>query len=77
MLSLCFTQEGSYLLSGGYECVLVKWMYKTGQKDFKPRLGSPIKSIYCAKDNTVYALEHSDNCKNNYVLNKKLFKLNL
>ena len=50
------------MLSGGHECVLVKWMYKTGQKDFKPRLGSPIKEICCAPDNTIYALDHSDNC---------------
>ena len=65
VLSLCFTPEGSYLLSGGHECVLVKWMYKTGQKDFKPRLGAPINELVCSKDNTLYATQHSDN--SNYI----------
>lgn len=63
VMSLCFTTEGSHLLSGGHECVLVKWMYKTGHKDFKPRLGSQIKEIKCSRDNTIYALEHFDNSK--------------
>jgi NET1-associated nuclear protein 1 (U3 small nucleolar RNA-associated protein 17) len=67
VLSLTFTNEGSFLLSGGHECVLVKWMFKTGQKDFKPRLGSPISHISCSNDNTLYVLKHSDNC------NLKLF----
>ena len=63
VLSLCFTEEGSFLLSGGHECVLVKWIYKTGHKDFKPRLGAPINKISCSKDNTMYAISHVDNCK--------------
>ena len=61
VLSLSFTTEGSYLLSGGHECVLVKWMFKSGQKDFKPRLAAPISEIVCAKDNTLYATQHLDN----------------
>ena len=61
VLSVCFTTEGSYLLSGGHECVLVKWMYKTGQKEFKPRLGAPLGELTCSKDNTIYAMRHIDN----------------
>jgi NET1-associated nuclear protein 1 (U3 small nucleolar RNA-associated protein 17) len=61
VLSLCFTNEGSFLLSGGHECVLVKWMFKTGQKDFKPRLGAPLSEIACSQDNTIMATRHSDN----------------
>jgi len=38
-------------------------MYKTGQKDFLPRLGAPLKEINCSKDNTLYALHHLDNSK--------------
>ena len=65
VLCLQFTTEGSFLLSGGHECVLVKWMYKTGQKDFLPRLGAPLSEIVSAKDNTLYAVQHSDNSKSN------------
>lgn len=78
VLSLQFTPEGSHLLSGGYECVLVKWFYKSGQKDFRPRLGSPITKINCSVNNTIYVLGHLDNCKlicktnNNIIIHKKM-----
>ena len=63
VLSVSFSKEGSILLSGGHECVLVKWMFKTGQKDFKPRLGAPITDITSSADNTLYATKHLDNSK--------------
>ena len=66
VICLNFTTEGSFLLSGGHECVLVKWMYKTGQKDFLPRLGAPLKEINCSKDNTLYAVNHLDNSKKRF-----------
>ncbi|ESO84533.1 hypothetical protein LOTGIDRAFT_236208 [Lottia gigantea] len=56
-----FTQEGSNLLSGGHECVLVKWQFDSSNRDFLPRLGSPINHITCSPDNTVYALSQDDN----------------
>ena len=62
VLSVRFTAEGSYLLSGGHECVMVKWMFKSGQKDFKPRLGAPIAEYACSPDNRLYAIRHLDNC---------------
>ena len=61
VLTLCFTQEGSFLLSGGHECVLVKWMFKTAQKDFRPRLGAPLSELSCSTDNTLVATRHLDN----------------
>ncbi|CAF0710964.1 unnamed protein product [Brachionus calyciflorus] len=61
VVSLSFTTEGSILYSGGHECVLVKWLFKTGQKDFKPRLGAPISSITSSLDNTFCAVKHLDN----------------
>lgn len=61
VLSLRFTPEGSYLLSGGHECVLVKWMFKSGQTEFKPRLGAPLSDIVLSKDNTLYVSQHTDN----------------
>ncbi|TNN48135.1 WD repeat-containing protein 75 [Liparis tanakae] len=44
--SLCFTPEGTNLLSGGVESVLVQWRYKQeSERDFLPRLGSAITHI--------------------------------
>ncbi|KAL4222402.1 WD repeat-containing protein 75 [Mactra antiquata] len=58
---LCITTEGSHLLSGGYECTLVKWHPYSGEKDFLPRLGAPINYISCSQDNLYYALCLDDN----------------
>ena len=63
VLSLAFSTDGSYLLSGGHECVLVKWLLRTGQKDFKPRLGAPISEITSSIDNKLYVTRHLDNSK--------------
>ncbi|KAL5519149.1 NAN1_1 [Sanghuangporus vaninii] len=43
--SVAFSRNGSYLLSGGEESVLVIWQIQTGRKEFVPRLGSPISTI--------------------------------
>lgn len=50
--ALTFTPEGSFLLSGGDEGVLVRWHIRSNsgrlmKKDFLPRLGSAIVSITC------------------------------
>ena len=45
VLSIAFTPNGAYLLSGGEESVLVIWQLSTGKKEFVPRLGSPINTI--------------------------------
>lgn len=37
--------DGSYLISGGEEAVLVIWQLRTGHKGFLPRLGAPISSL--------------------------------
>ncbi|XP_041366486.1 WD repeat-containing protein 75-like [Gigantopelta aegis] len=61
VMDICFTAQGSYFLSGGYECVLVKWQYNSQFKDFLPRQGSPINHVTCSHDNTLYATSHDDN----------------
>ncbi|KAL5006753.1 hypothetical protein ScPMuIL_015559 [Solemya velum] len=58
---LAFTTEGSYLLSGGSECVLVKHHCMSQMNNFLPRLGAPITHVVCADDNMMYATCHSDN----------------
>ena len=56
------TGAGSNLLSGGHECVLVKWqMSNTEQRDFKPRMGAPLTQVLCSPNGNMYATEHSDN----------------
>lgn len=59
--TLSFTPEGSCLLSGGHECVLVKWQMNLEQRDFLPRLGAPLCNITASPDGTLYATSHTDN----------------
>ncbi|KAK3085404.1 hypothetical protein FSP39_002835 [Pinctada imbricata] len=59
-----FTVEGSYLLSGGHECVLVKWQFDNNNREYLPRLGAPLCYITCSPDNQMYATCHHDNVVN-------------
>ncbi|CAF0845741.1 unnamed protein product [Adineta steineri] len=61
VLCLGFSFDGSYLLSGGHECVLVKWLYRKSEPTFLPRLGAPIIHVNASNDQTFYACTHSDN----------------
>lgn len=62
--ALAFTSDGTYLLSGGEESVLVIWQLQTGFKQFLPRLGSEIKHITVSPDQGLYAIGHQDNSIN-------------
>ncbi|KAF0379969.1 WD40 repeat-like protein [Gigaspora margarita] len=59
--SLAFTSDGTYLLSGGKESVLVIWQIETGHTQFLPRLGSEIRSVTISPDQTLYAINLLDN----------------
>lgn len=60
--ALCFTPEGTNLLSGGVESVLVQWRYKQErQRDFLPRLGAAITHIAVSPDGSLFCTSHSDN----------------
>ncbi|XP_037345235.2 WD repeat-containing protein 75 [Pungitius pungitius] len=60
--SMCFTPEGTNLLSGGVESVLVLWRYSdVSQRDFLPRLGSAITHIGVSPDGALFSTSHSDN----------------
>ncbi|KAI3355910.1 hypothetical protein L3Q82_004457 [Scortum barcoo] len=60
--SLCFTPEGTNLLSGGLESVLVQWRYnQESQRDFLPRLGAAITHIAISPDGALFCTSHSDN----------------
>ncbi|KAF9351527.1 WD repeat-containing protein 75 [Mortierella sp. NVP85] len=62
--AMSFTSDGTYLLSGGEESVLVLWQLQTGHKQFLPRLGSEIKHITVSPDQAYYAIGHQDNSVN-------------
>ncbi|XP_069554886.1 WD repeat-containing protein 75 [Brachyistius frenatus] len=60
--ALCFTPEGTNLLSGGVESVLVQWRYnQESQRDFLPRLGAAITHIAVSPDGVLFCTSHSDN----------------
>uniref|UniRef100_A0A668AAM0 WD repeat domain 75 n=1 Tax=Myripristis murdjan TaxID=586833 RepID=A0A668AAM0_9TELE len=60
--SVRFTPEGTNLLSGGVESVLVQWRYnQETQKDFLPRLGAAITHIAVSPDGELFCTAHSDN----------------
>ncbi|KAL4617989.1 WD repeat-containing protein 75 [Arapaima gigas] len=60
--ALHFTPEGTELLSGGVESVLVLWRYEAStKKDFVPRLGSAIDHISVSPDGSLYCTSHRDN----------------
>ncbi|XP_063070042.1 WD repeat-containing protein 75 [Engraulis encrasicolus] len=59
--SLCFTPEGTNLLSGGVESVLLQWQYGASSKAMLPRLGGAITHISVSPDGTLYTTCHSDN----------------
>ncbi|KAJ3591859.1 hypothetical protein NHX12_006990 [Muraenolepis orangiensis] len=62
VFALCFTPEGTNLLSGGLESVLVQWRYdQEGQRDFLPRLGSAITDITVSPDGSLFCTSHTDN----------------
>ncbi|XP_061923642.1 WD repeat-containing protein 75 [Entelurus aequoreus] len=60
--SLCFTPEGTNLLSGGVESVLVQWQYgQESQRDFLPRLGGAITHVTVSPDGSLFCTSHADN----------------
>ncbi|MBN3308424.1 WDR75 protein, partial [Amia calva] len=59
---LTFTPEGTNLLSGGIESVLVQWRYGADtKKDFLPRLGAAIEHVNVSPDGALYCTSHRDN----------------
>lgn len=61
VLSLIYTGEGSGLLSGGFEGVLVMWELTSGRRNFLPRLGGAIRSLSVNPVETIYTVTCGDN----------------
>lgn len=58
---LAYTSDGTMLLSGGEEGVIVLWQEATNKKTFLPRLESPILSIIISADCSLYGVRLLDN----------------
>ncbi|CCH59250.1 hypothetical protein TBLA_0B04120 [Henningerozyma blattae CBS 6284] len=56
VLSLSFNQDGTYLLSGGWEKVLIFWQLSTNMQQFLPRLNGIIIDSDVVCNNKYYAL---------------------
>uniref|UniRef100_A0A8C8EG05 WD repeat domain 75 n=1 Tax=Otus sunia TaxID=257818 RepID=A0A8C8EG05_9STRI len=64
VMDLAFSLQGSSLLSGGVESVIVLWRNESErQRDFLPRLGSAIEYISVSPDGTLCCTLHTDNSK--------------
>ncbi|XP_061313586.1 WD repeat-containing protein 75 [Pezoporus flaviventris] len=62
VMDLAYSVEGTSLLSGGVESVLVLWHNESDcRKDFLPRLGSPIEYISVSSDGSLCCTLHKDN----------------
>ncbi|KAF7245052.1 WD repeat-containing protein 75 [Varanus komodoensis] len=62
VMDLAFTVEGTTLLSGGIESVLVQWRDGSdAKKEFLPRLGATIQHISVSPDGALLCTSHSDN----------------
>ncbi|KAJ6665215.1 hypothetical protein lerEdw1_004264 [Lerista edwardsae] len=62
VMDLAFSVEGTSLLSGGIESVLVQWRDASdSKKEFLPRLGSTIQHISVSPDGALFCTSHSDN----------------
>ncbi|KAG1668638.1 hypothetical protein FOA52_002492 [Chlamydomonas sp. UWO 241] len=59
---LSYSPDGTYLLSGGREGVLVLWQVENGSQNFLPRLGGPLVSIRPSPvDPARYLVSQADN----------------
>lgn len=54
---------GTYLLSGGEECVLVLWQLSSCKSHYRPRLGAQITRIACDPTDQSFAISLQNNSK--------------
>ncbi|KAK6522640.1 hypothetical protein TWF281_002076 [Arthrobotrys megalospora] len=56
-----YSKDGTYLISGGRETVLVLWQLSTSARQTLPNLGASIKTIILSPTGSTYALILADN----------------
>ncbi|EPS40089.1 hypothetical protein H072_6098 [Dactylellina haptotyla CBS 200.50] len=59
--ALKYSQDGTYLISGGRETVLVIWQLSTNNRQTLPNLGAAIRNIVLSPSGSSYALILADN----------------
>ncbi|KAJ3032963.1 hypothetical protein HDV00_006888 [Rhizophlyctis rosea] len=59
--AVTFSSDGTYMLSGGEESVLVIWQLDTKFKDYLPRLGWKIESLAVSPNQQLYAIGLGNN----------------
>ena len=52
---------GTYLLSGGEECVLVVWQLASQRSHYRPRLGAQITRVACSPEDKSFAVSLQNN----------------
>ena len=61
VLTVKWSKDGNYVISGGQETVLVLWQLETGRKETLPHLGAPIQSVVVSPRGSSYAVRLADN----------------
>ncbi|KAI5275226.1 WD40 repeat-like protein [Aureobasidium subglaciale] len=56
-----WSKDGTYLISGGRETVLVLWQLSTGKKQFLPHLTAEIECLTVSPNGASYAIQLADN----------------
>ncbi|KAL9115985.1 MAG: hypothetical protein Q9227_000353 [Pyrenula ochraceoflavens] len=59
--TLKYSRDGSYIVSGGHETVLILWQLSTGRHQPLPHLSSPILNVCVSPSGTSYAIQRADN----------------
>ena len=60
--SIQFTEDATYMISGGKEAVLVIWQLYTGRRQYIPALGSTIIKVAISPNAKFYAAATAGNC---------------
>ncbi|KAI9728528.1 MAG: hypothetical protein M1834_007666 [Cirrosporium novae-zelandiae] len=61
VLTVQWSNDGSYIISGGFESVIVLWQLATGHKQFLPHLLAPIENLKVSPSGSSYILRLGDN----------------
>jgi NET1-associated nuclear protein 1 (U3 small nucleolar RNA-associated protein 17) len=61
VLTVKWSRDGNYIISGGHETVMVIWQLDTGQQQFLPHLSAAIRQISVSGTGSSYAVHLADN----------------
>lgn len=61
VLTVKWSLDGNYLISGGHETVMVIWQLDTGQQQFLPHLSAAIQHLTISETGSAYAVHLADN----------------